>query len=124
VPGSTPRRYKVSNRTRGTLLAESARLANNPLTRAVGLMFRKSLPPGGGLIIRPCNAVVCFFMRFPIDVIFVDEDGAVRYIIPAMRPWRVSRFVRGAKSVIELPAGAAAAAQTCDGDLLVVEEVG
>lgn len=79
-------------------------------------MGRKSLPSGGGLIIQPCNSVVSFFMRFPIDVLFIDRDGKVCYLLPNMVPWRASRIVRQSKLVVELPMGTIASSGTQLGD--------
>ncbi|MCA1596793.1 MAG: DUF192 domain-containing protein [Chloroflexi bacterium] len=90
------------------------------VTRAFGLMGRRGLPPGGGLIIRPCSSVTTAFMRFHIDVVFVGRDNVVCHVMPAMVPWRVSKFVRGARFVVELPAGTAAASNTETGDTLAI----
>jgi uncharacterized membrane protein (UPF0127 family) len=84
--------------------------------RLLGLMFRPSLPQGEGLLIRPCRAVHTHFMRFPIDLVFVDGDNRVVHLIPAMAPWKLSPTVREAEAVLELPAGAAGA--TAVGDQL------
>ncbi len=113
-------RYRVVNRTRQADLAESAERADRFLRRAVGLMGRRALPSGGGLIIVPCNSVVSFFMRFPIDVLFVGDDGQILAILRQMVPWRVSRIVRGSRMVIELPGGTADATETVEGDTLEV----
>lgn len=119
---STDRRYRVTNTTRNEILASSSRKADNPLTRAIGLMGKRSLPVGEGLIIQPCNSVTCFFMRFPIDVLFVGADGRVLHLIHAMRPWRNSRFVRGSRLVVELPAGTLARSGTTSGDIITIED--
>lgn len=113
-------RYQIRNVTRSALLADRSNRANNPVTRGFGLMGRKSLPEGGGLILQPCNSVVSFFMRFPIDVLFVDEDGVILHIIPAMIPWRASKFVRGSRFVVELPAGTARQTGTEVGDTIEI----
>lgn len=84
-------------------------------------MGRASLPPGSGLIIKPCNSVVCFFMRFPIDVLFLDADGKVLHAIPRMLPWRTSRIVRGGKVVVELPSGTMEETGTAIGDIVKFE---
>jgi uncharacterized membrane protein (UPF0127 family) len=104
-------------------LAEQSAKATNPVSRGVGLIGRRGLPPGGGLIIRPCNSVVSFFMRFPIDVIFLGNDLQVMHVIRAMPPWRTSKIVRGAKMVVELPAGTLATTHTDIGDTIVIETV-
>jgi uncharacterized membrane protein (UPF0127 family) len=108
----------VSNATRGVTLAARSGRATNPVSRGVGLIGRRGLPEGGGLIIQPCNSVVSFFMRFPIDVLFLDGEGLILHIIETMIPWRASRFVRGSKLVIELPAGTAERTGTQVGDAI------
>jgi uncharacterized membrane protein (UPF0127 family) len=59
-----------------------------------------------------------FFMRFPLDVAFIDGDGTVVRAYHGIRPWRMSRIVRGAKAAIELPAGALAASGVAAGSVL------
>jgi uncharacterized membrane protein (UPF0127 family) len=109
-------RYRVVNTTRGTVLAERAEMADRFLRRGLGLMGRRSLSEGDGLIIKPCNSVVSFFMRFPIDVIFVGPDDRVRHVVRHLRPWRASRIVKGSRLVIELPSGTSASTGTLVGD--------
>jgi uncharacterized membrane protein (UPF0127 family) len=110
----------VKNATRDTVLAEESGKATNPITRGVGLIGRSSLPPGGGLIIQPCHSVVSFFMRFPIDVAFVDAEGKVCHTIEPLVPWRTSTIVRQSRLVVELPAGTLAETGTKVGDQLEI----
>ncbi len=117
-------RFIVANVSRGTVLAEKSKQAATPVSRAFGLMGKRSLPAGEGLIIRPCSSVTCFFMRFPIDVAFVGDGGQILHLIHAMMPWRVSRFVRGSKYVVELPAGTLERTNTHAGDTLEVRPAG
>jgi uncharacterized membrane protein (UPF0127 family) len=91
----------------GAVVADHVVVADGILSRFLGLMFRAELPAGHGLALRPCNSVHMFFMRFPLDVVFVDGDGRVVRILHSIRPWRASSLVRGAKAAIELPAGTA-----------------
>lgn len=116
-------RFRIVNVTRGTTLAESSEKATNWVKRGVGLTWRRSLPADGGLIIDPSNAVVSFFMRFTIDVIFMDANNQVVYVLHRMVPWRASRIVRGAKYVIELPAGRAEETGTGVGDAVEITPV-
>jgi len=69
-----------------------------------GLLGRRSLARGEGLLLRPAGSVHTAFMRFPIDVVFLDKDMTVLHVAPAVRPWRAA-MTRGAKLVLELPAG-------------------
>lgn len=109
---------RVINRDRGTVLAEQAETARTWWTRGKGLLGRKSLPTGGGLIIEPCSSIHTWFMAFPIDVAFVAADGRVVRTAPALVPWRFGPLARGVRYVVELPAGALAASGTVADDYL------
>jgi uncharacterized protein len=116
--------FKITNQTRGTLLADRAALADNPWTRFVGLLGRSGLANGEGLHILPCKSVHCWFMRFTIDVIYVDRNLRVVKTVPALRPYRYSWGGRRAHSVIELPAGCIERSQTVAGDQLSIAPCG
>ena len=79
-------------------------MATRPFTRMRGLLGRSGLPPGEGILLRPAGSVHTFFMRFPIDVVFLDRDLTVVGIEPAMKAWRAAGR-RGARQVVELAAG-------------------
>jgi uncharacterized membrane protein (UPF0127 family) len=111
----------VTNVTRGETLATRSNKVDTFLRRGLGLMGKKSLPDGGGLIIEPCNGVVSFFMRFPIDVLFIGREGDVRHVLPSLTPWKMSKVVRGSRFVIELPAGSIARTGTEAGDRITIE---
>ena len=97
----------VRNRTTGQVLGNQVARADTFGRRLLGLMFRPRLGPGEGLWIEPCNAVHTHFMRFPIDVLFLDKQGQVVRVVPAMAPWKHTPLVKGATVVLELPAGGA-----------------
>jgi uncharacterized membrane protein (UPF0127 family) len=111
-------RYRVMNLTRNTPLAAQASRADTFGARFKGLMGVAELPLGYGLHIAPCNSIHTFFMKIPIDVVFLDAAGQVVEVCHAMPPWRMSKVFFGAKSVLELPAGTAAASGTERGDRL------
>lgn len=81
------------------------------MSRLKGLLGTRSLPDGEGLWIQPCQSVHTFFMRYPIDVLFLNKEGSVIYAT-TLAPWRMSRWVRGANGVLELPAGTLNRTQT------------
>jgi uncharacterized membrane protein (UPF0127 family) len=95
-----------------------AEVADNVFTRARGLLGRKSLPEGRGLLIRPCNSVHMFFMRFPIDVVFLSREGRIVKIVEQLGLFRMASGGRGAHTVLELPAGYAASVGLKVGDML------
>ena len=102
----------------GTTVATDVATADNPWRRFMGLMGRRELPAGAGLYLRPCSSIHMFFMRIPLDAVFVDKDGVVVRIYADLRPWRMTRVVGKAKACIELPAGSVAAAGVRVGDRL------
>ena len=101
----------------GTIVCERCTVAESPLTRLRGLLGRDGLEPGEGLLLRPASAVHTYFMRFPIDVVFLDRALVVVGISDAVDPWQ-ARSRRGAKSVLELPAGESARRGLAVGDQL------
>jgi len=110
--------FLVQNRNRGSLLGQSVRLADTPQSRRVGLLKHKSLAAGEGLWILPTQAIHTFGMQFPIDVVFLDSSLVVKRIYKNLRPWRLTTFVWGAQSVLELPSGSLAGTGTAVGDQL------
>lgn len=110
--------YEVRVAGSDAVLATDAALANNFWTRFKGLMGRKTLPAGEGLIIVPCNSVHCFGMKFAIDVLYLSRDGEVLRIVNDMLPGSIGPLVRGARAVLELPSGTAEAAGVNAGDKL------
>lgn len=93
----------IDLRTNETII-EDLEIADSFLSRFRGLMGIKVLPESAGLWITPCNSVHCFFMRIPIDAIFLDKDNRVVYISKNMKPWSVSPIIKKAKSVVEVDA--------------------
>ena len=113
------RRHRLSNRRTGRVLACNLECAFDSQTRRKGLLGRDALAEGSALIIAPCNSIHTFFMRFPIDVAFVDRRGTVLRVGRAIPSWRLSASWR-AFAVVEMPAGALEASGTDAGDQLAV----
>ncbi len=88
------------------IVCESCTVARNPLMRMRGLLGRRGLERGEGLLLQPAGSIHTFFMRFPIDVVFLDGDRRVMRVVPSVRPWRTAA-VRKARAVLELAAGEA-----------------
>ena len=88
----------------GRVVCEQLLVATRPLRRMRGLLGRASLPPGEGILLRPAGSVHTFFMRFPIDVVFLDREDVVVGIERSLAPWKTAGR-RGAKAVVELAAG-------------------
>lgn len=115
-PGSA-NLLKIQNLTRGTELASRLEVADTPATRNKGLLGRSGLPSGGGLWIVPCGSVHTFFMKFPIDLVYIDRRKRVKKVCGPVGPWRVSACLF-AHSILELPAGTIENSQTRPGDQL------
>jgi uncharacterized membrane protein (UPF0127 family) len=104
-------------------LATRAAMARSPVSRMVGLLGRRSLEDGEGLVLTACRSIHTAFMRFPIDAVFLDGRQAVVRVWKALPPWRMTPIVLRAQAVVELPAGTVARTQLVVGDQLVVEPV-
>lgn len=115
------RRTVIRNGTRGVVLAERAETAATFWSRGVGLLGRKDWSRADGLLIAPCNSIHCLFMSLTIDVVYVDPAGRVLRTVPNLRPWRVGPIVRGARAVVELPAGTITETNCQPGDQLVFD---
>ena len=102
----------------GTVVCARCELAERPLQRMRGLLGRSSLAEDEGMLFRPAGSIHMFFMRFPIDAVFCDEDLCVLGVERGLRPWRTARR-SGAKIVVELAAGAAAGVEP--GERLVLD---
>src|SRR5215471_3872779 len=105
----------------GTVVCERCEVPNSAFGRMRGLLGRDGLEPGTGMLIDSAPSVHMFFMRFPIDVVFVDRDWRVVGVRHGLRPWRVAG-ARRAVAALELPAGAASEAGIEEGDVLALED--
>jgi uncharacterized protein len=94
-------------RQNGEVLCERCLVADSFWTRLRGLLGRKELSASEGLLIRPAGSVHTLFMRFPIDVVFLDREDAVVKLVPGLRPSRLAS-ARRARRVLELSDGVCA----------------
>ena len=115
--------FVVLNRTRGTTVASSVDLADTPKARRMGLLRHEALKPGEGLWIYPTQAIHTFGMKYPIDVAFLDRRLRIKRIYHQLAPSRLTKFVWGAKSVLELPSGSLAKTRTTVGDELQISRL-
>ncbi len=109
---------RLINQTRGIVLAQDIVFANTPLKRVIGLLGHKNLLDGQALVIEPCNSIHTLFMRFSIDVLFVDKNNKVVKALEQLSPFRVSKLYCKSSMVVELPCGKLKSTQTQDGDSL------
>lgn len=89
----------------GVVLAEQVELARTFCARLVGLMGRKNLAPGAALLLEPCPQIHTCFMRFDIDVVFLDVHNRVVAVVENSKPWRMSKIYPSARRTLELPGG-------------------
>jgi uncharacterized protein len=104
----------------GKELTRDLAVADTVFSRAKGLLGRDLLPAGSGLWIRPCNSIHTFFMKFPIDAVFLDKNSRVVGTARSLPPNRISRIHPGARSVIELPAGTLETTDTMPGNRIEI----
>lgn len=120
--------YRALNRTRGTVLCARLEEAAGTAGKSRGLLGREALEPQCGMLFRagrlePFMLMHMFFMRFPIDIVFLDRRGRVLKVNPELRPWRLSSVALGARAALELEAGAAARSATVIGDEIELERI-
>src|SRR5258705_5979724 len=119
-----PRRVRqvfVYNKTKETFLAFRVTVADSILSRLVGLLGKRSLSPDSGVWIVPANSVHSIGMMFTFDLVLIDKDFKVVGVRELVRPFRVTRPIFRAESVLELPAHAIFRSRTEVGDQLVIE---
>ncbi|MDI9419377.1 MAG: DUF192 domain-containing protein [Firmicutes bacterium] len=109
--------FTVNNVSKNTCLGTKIRLADTFLLRLRGLLGTGKLDGGEGLLLRPCQMVHGFGMRFAIEAVYLDRDGRV-IKIHKLKPGRGGPFVRRAVQVLELPLGTVSDSATEIGDLV------
>jgi uncharacterized protein len=117
---------RAFNQTRSTVLCERLEEAGGMRGKSRGLLGRDGLAPGTGMLfeagrMEPFMCMHMFFMRFAIDIVFLDRAGRVIRISHNLRPWRLSPIVWRARKALELPAGSAAQSLTEVGDRIDLE---
>lgn len=117
---------RAINRTRGTVLCARLEEAGGVAGKSRGLLGRDGLEADAGMLFEagrwePFMWMHMLFMRFPIDIVFLGRDGTVIRIDHNLKPWRVSSVVWGARSALELAAGAARRCHTAEGDQIDLE---
>ena len=110
----------IVNLTRRSTLANSIEIANTPLKRMRGLLGRDSLDSQAALVIPHCQSIHMFFMKFAIDVIFVDSKNQVVGLSPRIKPFMLSPVFWKSACAIELPAGTIESTKTQVGDQIKI----
>ena len=97
--------YRAVNAETGQIIVQRVRVAKTVKSRIKGLLGRRGLDPDEGLLITPCDSVHTFFMKFPIDLLYLNQDLKVVRIIANMRPSRMTSCLGKASHVLELKGG-------------------
>lgn len=108
------------NKSKNKIIGDRIEIAETYCTRLKGLLGKKHLDIGEGLIIRPCNNIHMLFMNISLDIVFMSRSGEVVYLIKGIKPWRISPIVRNAYEVLELPVGIIEVAEIEIGDLITL----
>jgi uncharacterized membrane protein (UPF0127 family) len=112
------RLVRIVNTRRNRELGARIALADSWLARLRGMMGRPVPAAGEGLLLTPCRSIHMYGMRFPLDVAFLDAEGAVVASYPSLRPGSRTRWHRSAVHALELPAGTLQDSGTTIGDVL------
>ena len=110
------------SRADGTIVCDSCRVARSFVTRLRGLTASRALPRGRGMLFPDSRSVHTHFMRFPIDVVFLDAENRIVSIVDRLRPWRGAAS-RRARSVLELAAGECERLGLSEGETLLETRV-
>jgi hypothetical protein len=102
-------------------VADRVEVAVTRSSRRKGLLGRSGLEASSALILAPCLAVHTMFMRFPIDVVFVDSEGCALRMVPNLGPWRIA-VEPFAHAVVELAAGSLSQRRVNVGDRLYLRK--
>ena len=111
-------RIKYNEKT----LSPNIMVADNMISRLVGLMFRKEIKGADGLLLDPCNSIHTFFMRYSLDIVFIGKGNKVVKIIRDLKPWRMTWIYFRSHKTLEVPAGKLPL-DLKEGDTLEVEHV-
>jgi uncharacterized protein len=120
IPSEMRRIYSLKDEWGGVICAR-CEMADSLLSRLRGLLGRLELAQDEGLLLTPESSVHTFFMRFPIDLVFLSADLTVLTVRENVRPWRTAGH-RGARSVLELPAGTCERRRLRPGDRLMLDD--
>ena len=107
----------------GTVISDKILNCDSFFKRALGLMFRTRLENFDGIILTPCSSIHTFFMKMDIDCFFLSGENKVLKVIWRMGPSRLSGFIKGCRSVLELAPGTVAENSVAEGDTLIINEI-
>lgn len=118
--GGVRRKMVLWNLTKQVVLAHEVRLACSFKERFKGWMGKQRVEKGQALLIYPCKGIHTWFLRFPLDILFLSKEGEVLLTLSNLPPFRFSPWVPLSQAVVELPAGCIQATNTSAGDKLIL----
>ena len=113
---------KIYNSTQNNLIADDVKLAKSFITRTLGLIPKKMISESEGLMIKPCNSIHTFFMKFSIDVLFVGTNDEIIALYENVKPWRILPIHFNSSYVIELKCGQISAKNIAKHDIIQIDE--
>ena len=113
---------KIYNSTQNNLIADEVKVAKTFIKKTFGLILRNDISEADGLIIKPCNSIHTFFMRFPIDVLFVDRKNKIIALHENVKPWRILPIHFNSSYVIEIKSGQISAKTISRHDIIQIDE--
>jgi uncharacterized membrane protein (UPF0127 family) len=114
---------EISIKKDGKVIFDNCKVATSFFTRFMGLMGKKEMGKDETIIFPRCNSIHTFFMRMPIDVVFVSHNGRIVRIYHDLNPWKMLAPVKGAKHAVEMAAGCSAEKALSEGDMLTCDGV-
>lgn len=111
---------KIYNSSNNNLIADNVKLANSFITRTLGLIPKTTISEDEGLVIKPCCSVHTFFMRFGIDILFVNKRNEIIALYENVNPWRILPIHLTAFYVVELAAGTISTKNIEKGDIISI----
>jgi len=111
---------RLFNQTKNIILAEELIMADTLLKRLIGLLGRREFKEGQALVLKPANSIHTFFMRFPIDVLFIDGENKVIKAVSCLKPWRISGIYLRSRMTVELPCGILQKTSVSEGDAIIL----
>lgn len=112
---------KIINKQNNIILADNVIMADTIFKRMKGLLGAKEIKKGYALILNPCNSIHTFFMRFPIDVLFLNKNNQVIKVVHSIKPFRLTNIYLNSSLAIEFSSGTIRASQTQEGDTILFE---
>ncbi len=117
------KKIQIINKSKSRTIFSDAEMTENFKDRFMGLMFKKLSPDFSALVIDRCDAIHTFFMRFNLDLIFLNREGVVLKIVKELKPYRISPFVSKAYYVIEIASGKIDEEDFREKDVIEIKEI-